>query len=114
MVVGSSYFMVDHEAVRRHRVYWDADTIHSFWSGDSFYSPDDGQELSYHLSQILFRNLMSDFPKKTADFLNAANFADAGNSALIDVCGVSLGERVVQFLGNGRWSPRSDYTENDA
>ncbi len=114
IVVGSSYFMVDHETVRRHRAHWDADTIHSFWSGDSFYSPDDGQELSYHLSQILFRNLMSDYPKQIADFLNAANFADAGDSALIDVCGVSLCERVVQFLGNGQWSPRSDYTEIDA
>jgi hypothetical protein len=54
------------------------------------------------------------YPKKVVDFLNAANFADAGYSALIDVCAVSLGERVVQFLGNGEWSSRSDYAEIDA
>lgn len=111
LVVGSSYFMVDHETVRRHREYWDSDTIHSFWSGDSFYSPDDGQELSYHLSQILFRTLMSDYPKSISGFLNAANFVDAGNRALNDVCGVSLGDRVSKFLGAGDWNPRADYSE---
>ena len=100
--------------MRRHREYWNNDTIHSFWSGDSFYSPDDGQELSYHLSQILYRNLMSDYPTQMRGFLNAANFSDAGNSALLDVCGVSLYDRVVQFLGNGEWSPRADYAEVDA
>ena len=114
IVVGSSLFMVDHETVHRHRDYWNSDTIHSFWSGDSFFSPDDGQELSYHLSQILFRNLMSDYPKQVCEFLNAADYLDAGNSALLDVCGDSLCDRVEQFLGDGDWGPRADYAEIDA
>lgn len=114
VVVGTSYFMVDQETLQRHRAYWNRDSIHSFWSGDSFHSPDEGQELSYHLSRILFRNLMSDFPQhRIADYLNAANLADAGNKALIEVCGVSLYDRVVQFLGDGDWSPRADYAERD-
>ncbi|MEO1971948.1 MAG: hypothetical protein ABGX07_10355 [Pirellulaceae bacterium] len=114
LVVGSSDFFVDHETLRRHRDYWNSDTIHLFWSGDSFYSPDEGHELSYHLSQMLFRNLMSDYRNRIADVLNAANYLDAGNRALLDVCGVSLCDRVVQFLGDGEWSLRADYTEVDA
>ena len=114
IVVDGSHFIVDHDTVRRHREYWNSESIHWFWSGDSFFSPDDGQELSYHLSQILFRNLMSDYPKRVSDFLNTANFVDAGNSALHDACGVSLGDRVAQFLGDGVWAPHADYTEIDA
>ena len=48
------------------------------------------------------------------DFLNTANFVDAGNSALHDACDVSLGDRVAQFLGDGDWAPHADYTEIDA
>lgn len=107
MVVGSSQFMIDLEIVRRHRSYWNDETIHQFWSGDSFHSPD-GQELSYHLSQVLFRNLISDFPKKVKAVLNNANSVDAGNAAFIDACQVTLADRVSQFLGPGDWTPRSD------
>jgi hypothetical protein len=111
MVVGASSFIVNREMLQRHRDYWNSDSIHLFWSGSSFFSPDDGQELSYHLSQILFRNLMSDFPQRITDYLNAAHFADAGNEAMMDVCRVSLSNRLAQFLGDGDWSPRTDYFE---
>ena len=57
---------------------------------------------------------MADYPKQVSDFLNTANFVDAGNRALQDSCGVSLGDRVTQFLGDGDWTPRADYTEIDA
>ena len=108
LVVGNSYFMVDREILRRHSEYWNETTIHEFWSGDSFDSPDDGQELSYHLAQVIVRNLMSDYPKQLLDFLLTATHEDAGNAALVQTCGVSLGERVAQFLGPGCWSPRSE------
>ncbi|WP_075084112.1 hypothetical protein [Mariniblastus fucicola] len=114
VVMDSSYFMVDHEILRRHRTYWNSQTIDGFWSGESFYSPDDGQELSYHLSQVLFRNLMSDFPKAVNDILNNANFIDAGDSAFGNSCNVSLADRVAQFLGDGNWAPRDNYTVPDA
>lgn len=109
LVVGSSDFMVDREILCRHTEYWNETTIHEFWSGDSFYSPDDGQELSYHLAQIIVRNLMSDYPKRLLEFLLSATHEDAGNAALIESCGVSLGDRVGQFLGPGKWNPRSVY-----
>lgn len=114
VVLDSSYFMVDHEILGRHRAYWNAKTIDMFWSGDSFYSPDDGQELSYHLSQVLFRNLMSDHPKSVNDILNNADFVNAGNAAFVDSCNVTLVERVSQFLGDGPWAPRSNYVVPDA
>ena len=110
VVMDSSYFLVDHEILRRHRAYWNSQTIDGFWSGESFYSPGDGQELSYHLSQVLFRNLMSDFPKMVNEILNNANFTDAGNSAFLNSCSVSLADRAAQFLGDGNWGPRDDYT----
>ena len=109
IVQDSSYFMVDHETLRRHRAYWNAKTIDMFWSGDSFYSPDDGQELSYHLSQVLFRNLMSDYPNAVNDILKEATFVDAGNAAFVDSCSTPLAERVAQFLGDGNWAPRDNY-----
>jgi hypothetical protein len=106
IVVGNSNFGFDREIMHRHRGYWNSETIQLFWTGDSFHSADDGQELSYHLSQVLFRNLMSDFPKRIKSFLNSANHSDAGNAALQETCGTSLGARVSQFLGPGPWEHR--------
>ena len=109
VVMESSDFMIDHEIRGCHREFWNAETIHLFWSGDSFYFPDGVQEFSYHLAEVLFRNLMSDHPKEVKNILNNANFADAGNAAFIDNCNESLSDRVSQFLGDGPWAPRSDY-----
>ncbi|WP_197532204.1 hypothetical protein [Symmachiella macrocystis] len=113
IVVGGSYFIVDRETMRMHRDYWNAETMDAFWSGESFHSPDEGQELSYHLAQILFRNLMSDYPEQISRFLNSANYSDASHAALVETCGVSLCDRVAQFLGKGAWAPRTDYAMID-
>ena len=117
VVMDSSYFTVDHQILRRHRDYWTSETIDAFWSGESFYCSDEGQELSYHLAEVLFRNLMSDFPKAVNDILNNADFTDAGNAAFLASCNVSLVDRIAQFLGDGNWAPRDNYfaseTETD-
>lgn len=110
IVMDSSHFMVDREIVQRHRSYWNSTTINSFWSGASFLSPDDGQELSYHLARVIFRNLMADYPRAVNKILNTANFSDAGNGAFVNTCNVSLADRVAQFLGEGDWAPRNNYT----
>lgn len=111
IVLGGSYFRTDHEIVSRHRDYWNSRTIDTFWSGESFFSSDDDQELSYHLSQVLFRNLMSDFPKQVSPLLNEAQYTDAGEAALEKRCGVSLSDRVAQFLGPGNWKPARTYSD---
>ena len=103
IIVGYSNFGVNIELMRMHRQYWNGNSIQSFWTGNSFFSPDDGQELSYHLSQVLVRNLMSDFPKRMISLLDNANSSDAGNAALVEACGTTLGDRVSQFLGEGDW-----------
>lgn len=36
--------------------------------------------------------------------------SDAGNSAFMHACNLSLADRVAQFLGEGDWSPRDSYT----
>ncbi|MCC9644700.1 hypothetical protein LOC71_20700 [Rhodopirellula sp. JC740] len=113
IVVDSSYFMVDHEILQRHRAYWNLQTINSFWSGESFSFPDEGQELSYGLAQVLFRNLMSDFPEVVKDILNNASYVDAGNSAFLQFCNVSIADRAAQFLGNGDWTARGNYADLD-
>ncbi|WP_237607400.1 hypothetical protein [Roseimaritima sediminicola] len=75
--------------------------------------PDEGQELSYHLAQVLFRNLMSDYPSKVCAILNSADCEDAGNSALKQLCGTSLADRAGQFLGGGDWEPQERFEEID-
>lgn len=113
LVVGSSSFAMDAELARRHRAYWNERSIHSFWSGDSFRVSDDGQELSYSLAEVLYRNLAADYPGKTGGFLNAAHFCDAGAEALRTTCQVDLADRVRQFLGPGQWAPRSNYERDE-
>lgn len=108
-VVEWSSFSIDREIRRRHQEYWNEPTIHSFWSGASFHSPDDGQELSYHLSQVLFRNLLSDYPLRVKSIINHASYSDGGNRAFVDFCHESLQERAEQFLGKGPWAPRDAY-----
>ena len=112
VAMGNSYFRVVRDTVLMHRNYWNGETIDSFWSGESFSFADAGQGLSYQLAEILFRNLMSDYPKQIVPFLKLANYADAGDAALRDTCGVSLSDRVAQFLGSGPWAPRTDYGES--
>jgi hypothetical protein len=109
VVLESSTFAIDHEMVQRHRAYWSEESIQAFWSGESFYFADDGQELSYHLAEVLVRNLCSDYRQKFRDFLRAADRRDAGDSAARSVFGVSLADRVAQFIGPGDWQPRDDY-----
>ena len=108
IVVDASNFFVSPELACEHRNYWNEMTIQQFWDGNSFASPDEGQRLSYHLAQILVRNLMSDYPKQMLKFLASADQADAGNAALQKLCRITLGQRVKQFLGAGDWEPRVD------
>jgi hypothetical protein len=109
MVMGSSYFVLAPEIGRDSRRYWNAETIQTFWSGESF-ADLDSQELSYALARILFSNLLRDYPKQTIPFLQAANYSDAGNAAVMEYCGTTLSDLAAQFLGPGDWQPNRDFS----
>lgn len=113
MVVGSSDFLLDHETARRHRGYWNRETIETLWSGECFIAPDEGQELGYALARILVLNMMSDYPDEFVEILNTADYRDGGEAAFQAICGESLAERVEQFLGPGEWAPQVDYGNPD-
>lgn len=93
---------INNEIVNRHQNYWNQETIQDFWSGDSFYAVDQGQELSYHLAHILVSNITSDY-SMFSQFANSAHFEDAGASAAGKHLGISLEYMVGTFLGIGDW-----------
>ncbi len=95
--------ILDIEQITKHRAYWNSQTIQAFWSGDSFHSSGDAQELSYSLAFILTRFVGQDF-KALSEFLNVALFDDAGDAAAKQVLGKTLSELVAMFLGDGDWS----------
>ena len=97
--------LLDAAAVRKQRHHWAKHGLGAFWSGKSFGRADRGQEMSYALAEVLVRNLLSDFRAEFRDFLDEADAGDAGESAALTHLGISLGELVEQFLGEGDWAP---------
>lgn len=103
-VLAGNRLFLDKEIFDRHQQYWNKDTIQGFWSGDSFFATDEGQELSYNLAHILTRNISQDF-SVFAKFTNHASYEDAGEAAAQEFFGVSLTQIVGSFLGEGNWQP---------
>ncbi len=107
-ITGNQPYLLDREIIRRHQGYWDAHLLQLFWRGDSFHLPDEGQELSYHLARFILHGLHQGgtTPREVMDefFLNA-KYDDAGQSAALEVLGISLGDCVVPLLGDGDWEP---------
>ncbi len=101
-VLAGNTLYIDKKVVTRHQNYWNKQTIQDFWSGDSFYSSDEGQRLSYHLAHILTRNISQDY-LAFSQFVNNANFEDAGSAASIKYLDYSLEQIVGSFLGEGDW-----------
>ncbi len=97
--------MLDRELLRKHRDYWSATTIATFWEGASFHN-DDGEviHLSYSLAEVLVDLLVQEFPNFML-FVAKAGDEDAGESAAKETLQVSLGDVVAAFSwprGNGR------------
>jgi hypothetical protein len=107
-ITGLQPYLLDREIIRRHQEYWDGHLLQLFWRGESFSLPDDGQELSYHLARFILHGLHQggSTPREVMDefFLNA-KYDDAGQSAALEVLGISLGDCVVPLLGEGDWEP---------
>ena len=88
----------------QHQNFWKSDEIQQFWQGESFYRPDEGQGLSYQLAQILVPQLSKD-ADAFERFINKAHHSDAGEKAMQEVYGMSLGDLLTGFLGEGAWEP---------
>jgi len=83
---------------------WGEQEIQQLWSGESFHRPDERQELSYHLARYAVNSLSQDY-QAFVQFVNPANFSDAGESAACKIYDGSPGNLIARFFGEGEWSP---------
>jgi len=86
------------------KLFWGAEEIQKFWSGDIFHDAGEGNELAYFLAQYAVRSLSGDY-NTFIEFVNMANYEDGGELAAIKVYGGSLGGLIEQYFGEGNWSP---------
>ncbi len=115
-MVGGTPFTLTTEMGRDHKRFWNEHGLDLFWRGDGFHRADDGQKLSYQLSETLMRMLFTDYrPRwlgfdkrqttRLLQFLCTAHHDDAGESAACTHLGASLHFFAHQFLGPGDWRP---------
>ena len=97
-------FRLTQEKHHKHLTFWDRDTIQEFWSGQSFSRPDEGNELSYQLAQLITRSLAENHDAFYA-FVNDANYQDAGEASLRKHYDLSLGDIIENVFGEGDWQP---------
>jgi hypothetical protein len=105
-VVGDPLIAVDHELLNDLRAFWTEKNIQTFWSGVSFFVPGSSNELSYKFAELLFRYLLKS-GKDLIEFLQAADYKDAGQTAAINLLAMDLNDAVVEFLGPGEWRPNN-------
>ena len=102
-MTGRNPYVLNREIIRRHRAYWDAGKIDAFWTGDSFWFPDEGQELSYHLCRYVLHALQADLGSEAmAAFVERASRDNAGFSAAADILDADLGQIVNGLLTDDR------------
>lgn len=105
---GSTGESITRELVEKHREYWNAETIQSFWRGEAFQDPE-GQEVAYSLARVLLQLVHTEVrpPKEEVrKFVLRADWSDAGAVAAREHLGVDLGEVAGVFLGPGKWAPQ--------
>jgi hypothetical protein len=99
---GNPYFM-DRDIVREHREYWDTVRLKAFWTGESFWSPDEGQGLSYHLARYLFHAIAPhSTPELIGSFVRSADDGNSGIHAATECFGINLLDVVEGLLGEIR------------
>ena len=92
------------ELAERHHAFWDERNIQTFWAGTSFHGPQEAQELSYSLAEVLVHLLSGDHDGFLS-FLGRAHYDDAGQTAALECLDKNLGDVVSEFLGPGDWRP---------
>lgn len=103
-ITGYNPFRLTQQKQAKHLAFWNCNVIQEFWSGDSFSRPDEGNELSYQLAQLIVRSL-GESQEAFYPFVKHANREDAGESALQKYYGVSLGDIIENVYGEGEWAP---------
>jgi tetratricopeptide (TPR) repeat protein len=102
-VLATVPFRMTREELIRQQKFWRRHGLACFWYGQSFHRPDNGSTLSYTLSQVMARNMLSTDRKKFLKFLQSADPLDGGDQASRVIFGLSLGDWAAQFLGKGHW-----------
>ncbi len=81
-VTGRTDFRINAEMLSRQRDHWLDGELDTFLSGSGFSSPHgDEQELSYHLSQLVVRGLLSRDAARFFAFARACKITDADDAA---------------------------------
>ena len=117
LICASDIFHLDHEIYNRHAAHWNEGTIQQFWTGESWDLPGDSFELSYNLAQVLWRKIEADLSASRAEilqFILGAHLEDAGEAACHAIFDLSLGDLVMDFLGEGAWAPEPTKWPNTA
>ncbi len=108
VICGSDTLQLDQELYDKHTAHWNEETIQKFWTGQSWDVPGDSNELSYNLAQVLWRKIEVDLAaprEEILHFISSAHWDDAGEGACRSVFELSLGDLVMDFLGEGSWNP---------
>ena len=108
LICGSAIFHLDQEIYDKHTAHWTEETIQQFWTGESWGIPGDSFELSYNLAQVLWRKIEVDLAVPHVEilkFIMDTHSEDAGEAACLTFFELSLGDLVLDFLGEGDWAP---------
>jgi hypothetical protein len=98
-VTGHPNFRLDHEMISRHRAWWNGRRLAAYLNGRTFSSPhEDEQELSYNLSQLLVRRLLTEQPAAFFEFARHASEDDDGRAAASEHLGIDLEEYAAHAL----------------
>jgi hypothetical protein len=103
-ITNSDPLHITHEVLEQHKIFWKSDNIQQFWSGASFFRPDEGNKLSYHLARLAVKSISHDY-ERFKQFVLTAHARDAGENAAETCLGGSLGGLISQLLGEGEWTP---------
>lgn len=104
VITGSNPFKLNQQKHQQHIAFWGETEIQEFWSGKSFSRPDEANELSYQLAQLITRTLAENHAAFYA-FVNDAHYTDSGEKALSTHYGISLADIITNVFGDGNWKP---------
>lgn len=103
-ITGRNRYTLDREIIQDHQAYWTDERLKSFWRGESFSFPDEGNRLSYHLARFLLNAVLQHGKALTVEFILAAKRADAGFEAARSVLKIELRDVVFGLLGKSPWT----------